>query len=219
VASLAAERGWDVVTTLGAAENRDGAGITRASLAGADVAIEFTEPSAAAANVRAAIRAGCPIVSGTTGWSDELPAVEAEVRERGGALFYAPNFSIGVSVFADLVARAAGALGRVPGFDAHIVEIHHAAKKDAPSGTARLIARGAAAALGREVPVTSVRVGAVPGTHEVIFDAPFEQMTLTHVARDRRLFADGALTAARWLVGRRGVFGMPDLIDSLTSRG
>jgi 4-hydroxy-tetrahydrodipicolinate reductase len=217
IAELAAARGWEVVATVEAAGNRGGKGITRESLAGADVAIEFTEPAAAAANVRAAVRAGCPIVSGTTGWTDDLPSVEKVVRESGGALFYAPNFSIGVSVFADLVARAAEAIGRVPGFDAHIVETHHAAKKDAPSGTARMLERGASAALGRSVPVTSIRVGSVPGTHEVLFDAPFEQISLTHIARDRRVFADGALAAARWLIGRRGVFGMSDLIHSLSS--
>jgi 4-hydroxy-tetrahydrodipicolinate reductase len=217
VAALAGERGWQVVATLGAAGNKDGSGITRDSLAGADVTIEFTEPAAAAANVRAAVRAGCPVVSGTTGWSDQLPSVEEEVRARGGALFYAANFSIGVSIFVDIVARAAEALGSVPGFDAHIVETHHAAKKDAPSGTARVLERGAATALGRAVPVTSIRVGSVPGTHEVLFDAPFEQIALAHIARDRRVFADGALAAARWLIGRRGVFGMADLIHSLGS--
>ena len=215
VAALAGERGWPVVATLGAAGNEDGAGITRDSLGGADVAIEFTEPAAAAANVRAAVRAGCPVVSGTTGWSDALPAVEEEVRKRGGALFYAANFSIGVSIFAEIVARAAEAVARVPVFDAHIVETHHAAKRDAPSGTAKVLEKAVAGALGRAVPVTSIRVVSVPGTHEILFDAPFEQIALAHIARDRRVFADGALAAARWLIGRRGVFGMADLIHSL----
>jgi 4-hydroxy-tetrahydrodipicolinate reductase len=217
VAALAGERGWDVVATLGPSGNKNGVGITRDSLAGADVAIEFTVPKAAAANVRAAVRAGCPVVSGTTGWAAQLAAIQEEIRKGGGTLFYAANFSIGVSIFADLVARAAEALARMPDFEAHIVETHHAAKKDAPSGTALLLERGAATALGRRVPVTSIRVGSVPGTHEVLFDAPFEQISLAHVARDRRVFADGALAAARWLIGRRGVFGMPDLIHSLGS--
>jgi 4-hydroxy-tetrahydrodipicolinate reductase len=95
-----------------------------------------------------------------------------------------------------------------------MVETHHTAKKDAPSGTARMVADRAAKALGREIPITSVRTGEVPGTHEVIFEAPFEQIRITHDARDRRVFAAGALTAATWLVGRKGVFGMNDLLGN-----
>ena len=215
IAELAAERGFRVVTTIASSHNDAGAGISRESLGNAEVAIEFTEPRAAAANVRAAVQAGYPVVCGTTGWADQLPAVKREVIEAGGALFYAANFSIGVSVFADIVARAATAFGRIAGVDAHIVETHHAAKKDAPSGTARMLEERASTLFGRTVPVTSVRVGSVPGTHEVIFDAPFEQVTLAHVARDRRVFAEGALVAARWLIGRRGVFGMQDLLHSV----
>ena len=98
------------------------------------------------------------------------------------------------------------------GFDAHLVETHHTEKKDAPSGTGRLLADRAGAAAGRTVPVTSVRVGQVPGTHELVLDAGFEQVRLVHEARDRRVFAAGALAAARWLVGRTGVFTMDDML-------
>lgn len=212
VAELAPDRGWDVRVSIDAAANRDGGGITRESLAGADVAIDFTTPAAAAANVRAAVKAACPIVVGTTGWYDELPALSAWVVENGGAMLTAPNFSLGVNAFQQVVETAARLLGSISGFDAHLLETHHSAKKDAPSGTALNLADAASEALGREIPITSIRTGSVPGTHEFIFDAPFEQIRLIHEARDRRVFAEGALVAARWLVGRRGVFTMRDVL-------
>lgn len=212
VAQLAEERGWPVVATIDAASNAGGVGITRERLGGATVAIEFTRAEAAPANVRACARAGCPVVVGTTGWDAEREAVERDVLLAGGAMLWSPNFSLGVNLFWQVAEFAARLVARVPGFDVHILETHHAAKRDAPSGTALELRRLSAAALGREVPVTSVRVGSVPGTHELLFDAPFEQMRLEHVARDRRVFAEGALAAARWLVGRQGIFTMRDLL-------
>jgi 4-hydroxy-tetrahydrodipicolinate reductase len=209
---LARERGFDVVARLDAAHNRDGGGITPESLRGAEVAVEFTEPSAALPNIHAALVAGCPIVVGTTGWYDALPLVTTEVARAGGALLWAPNFAVGVSIFERVVEEAARLAAAAPGFDTHIVETHHAAKKDAPSGTAQKLAQAARRGSGREVPITSVRTGFVPGTHELLLDARFEQIRLEHVARDRRVFAEGALIAARWLVGRRGVFQMRDVL-------
>ena len=212
LAALAPERGFRVVAELDPAR-ADYVGITRESLRGAQVAIEFTTPQAAPANARACAAAGCPVVVGTTGWYDQLPAVAADVERSGGAILTAPNFSIGVAVFDRVVAEAARLFAQLDGFDAHLVETHHAAKKDAPSGTAGALAKTASAALGRAIPVTSIRVGHVPGTHEVVFDAPFEQVRLVHEARDRRVFAEGALVAARWLVGRRGAFTMADVLS------
>jgi 4-hydroxy-tetrahydrodipicolinate reductase len=212
IASLALERGHEVVAIIGLERNREGRAITREGLGNADVALEFTEPDAALANVIACVRAATPVVVGTTGWYANLPLVIAEVERRGGALIWAPNFSIGVAVLtaaAELVSRS---LRDVPGFDAHLVETHHAAKKDRPSGTAAALSEAASRASGREIPITSVRVGHVPGTHELVFDAPFEQLRLTHEARDRRVFADGAIRAAEWLPGRRGVFTMRDVL-------
>lgn len=211
IAALAPERECDVVATLDAEQTRGG--ITRELLGGADVAIEFTTPAAAPANVRALLDAGCPVVVGTTGWYDALPALTAYARERAGALLWAPNFSVGVNLFQRVVAEAARLFATAPGFDAHLVETHHTAKKDAPSGTALALEQVAARALGRGIPITSIRTGSVPGTHEFIFDAPFETVRLEHVARDRRVFAEGALVAARWLPGRRGVFEMADVLD------
>ena len=215
---LAPERGWEVVARIGAAGNEGGRAITRESLSGADVAIEFTTPTAAAANAKAAIAAGCPVVVGTTGWQTELPALENWVRAQNGALLWAANFSLGVNAFTEVVALAAQLLGGIPGFDAHLVETHHAAKKDAPSGTAIALARAASDGWGRErerpIPITSVRMGFVPGTHELHFDGRFESIHLEHVARDRRVFAEGALVAAAWILGRRGVFTMRDVLHT-----
>lgn len=215
VRALAGDAGFDVVAMLG--ENDVAAtGPSLAQLTGAQVAIEFTVPAAAAANVIACAKAGVAVVCGTTGWDAQRSATEDAVREAGGALFWSPNFSIGVHVFARIVERAAAEMATLPErFDVLLIETHHAAKKDAPSGTARLLADRAMNALGREVPITSVRTGHVPGTHELVFDAPFEQVRLTHEARDRRVFAAGALTAAKWLVGqKKGVFGMNDLLGT-----
>jgi 4-hydroxy-tetrahydrodipicolinate reductase len=214
IQDLAPRMGWNVCATFDAGTSAGGAGITPQALNGADAAVEFTEPAAAAVNVRACVRAGCPVVVGTTGWYDALPEIEREVESSRGALLWAPNFSLGVNVLDELVRSAGDLLGAAGGFEAHIVETHHAAKKDAPSGTAAMLRRTLAGSAQREPGVTSVRVGSVPGTHEVVFDAPFEQLVLRHEARDRRVFAAGALTAAAWLIGRQGVFTMRDVLKA-----
>jgi len=213
VADLARERGGTVTALLGLSENQDGNALTRDRLGDTEVVIEFTEPAAAPANILAAIRAGYPVVTGTTGWADQLERVTRTVLELQGALVHAPNFSVGVNLFLALATVAGRVMQRAPQFDAHVVETHHAAKKDAPSGTAIALERAASSALGRSIPITSVRTGHVPGTHELSFDGPFEQIRLTHTARDRRVFADGALHAAEWVRGRRGVFTMRDVLD------
>lgn len=212
IAEMAKDRGWTVTTVLGEKENPDGSGITRESLKGADVAIEFTEPKSAARNARACVAAGCPVVVGTTGWYDLLDAVTAEVKKAGGALLWSANFSIGIQIFLDLARRAGSLVADIEGWDAHIVETHHTAKKDAPSGTAIVIEQAAREGLGRKVAITSIRTGSVPGTHELILDSQSEQLTLTHAVRDRAVFAAGALAAADWLVGKRGVFTMRDFL-------
>jgi 4-hydroxy-tetrahydrodipicolinate reductase len=213
IAPLATERGHVVTVMLGERENAGAAAISRRSLGEPDVAIEFTEPAAAAANVVACARAGIPVVVGTTGWYDQLDAVSAEVRQVHGTMFYAPNFSLGVAAISAAIDAVSRAIGDTRGFDMHLVETHHSAKKDQPSGTAAALARVAAGASGREVPITSIRMGHVPGTHELVIDGPFEQLRLVHEARDRRVFADGALTAAEWLIGREGVFTMRDMLQ------
>ncbi len=211
IEQLAPERGFDVVSRIDP-NGGDARQVTRASLNGADVAVEFSTPQSAAANIMALLDAGCPVVVGTTGWYQSRSDVEKRALETKGAILIAPNFSVGVAAFAEIVKEAARVLRTAPGFDAHIVETHHTAKKDAPSGTAASLRQVAADSLARDIPITSIRTGSVPGTHEFVFDAPFEQIRLEHIARDRRVFADGALLAAKWIIGRRGVFSMKDLL-------
>jgi 4-hydroxy-tetrahydrodipicolinate reductase len=212
LATLAPERGFRVVAEIDAS-SAESPTVSRESLRDAQVAIEFTVPEAAAANVRACVAAGCPVVVGTTGWYDALPSVRLEVEHAGGAMLTAANFSVGVAIFDQVVAEAARLFARIEGFEAHLIETHHSAKKDAPSGTAGVLAHSAESNFGQSIPITSVRVGSVPGTHELIFDAPFEQVRLVHEARDRRVFAEGALLAARWLVGRTGAYEMKDVLS------
>jgi 4-hydroxy-tetrahydrodipicolinate reductase len=212
VRTLAEDAGWEVVAFIG--ERDSAGGLSAGKFAGADVAVEFTEPGSAVANAEACVRARVPVVVGTTGWYDALPRLTKTVEQAGGALLWAPNFSVGVNLLLNL-ARDAGALMKGQnGFDAHLVETHHTRKKDAPSGTAIALARAVEEGLGREIPVTSIRTGSVPGTHELLFDAAFEQISITHVARDRRVFAEGALRAAAWLIGKRGVFTMSDVLKT-----
>jgi 4-hydroxy-tetrahydrodipicolinate reductase len=215
IAELAPQRGWEVVARIDAAEAN--AGITREMLATADVAVEFSVPHAAAANVRAIVAAGIPVVVGTTGWYDDFEAVKADVQSKNGALLTATNFSLGVNIFVQIARTAARLLASAPGFEAALVETHHSAKKDAPSGTANTLARAASEAMGRDIPITSVRTGSVPGTHEFIFDAPFEQIHIEHIARDRRVFAEGALVAAAWLVGKHGIYTITDVLGDGTA--
>jgi 4-hydroxy-tetrahydrodipicolinate reductase len=213
IRDLAVARGWTVAAFIGERESAGGANLDNSTLGGAQVAVEFTEPSAAVANIVATLRAGVPVVVGTTGWYDRLAEVSKVATDSGAALLWSPNFSLGVNVMIELSRQAGALMHDLTEFDAHIVETHHAKKKDAPSGTAIAIAKAASDALDRPVPTTSVRVGAVPGTHELIFDGAFEQLTLSHVARDRRVFAEGALAAADWLIGKRGVFTMRDVLN------
>lgn len=214
IAELAPSRGWDVVARLDEPEMK--AGITRDALCNADVVVEFTVPSAAPTNIKAIVAADYPVVVGTTGWYEQFDDVKQAVLDKNGALLTATNFSLGVNIFEQIVAQATRLLSKAPGFEAAIIETHHSAKKDAPSGTANTLEKAAAAGWGREIPITSVRTGSVPGTHEFIFDAPFETIHLEHIARDRRVFAEGALVAAGWLVGKKGVFTMKDVLGDST---
>ncbi len=213
VAGLAEVRGHTIHALIGGTENTAGRALTPARVKGADVAVEFTRPDAAVANLERLIDAGVPVVTGTTGWRDQLPRITAHVEQRGGALLHAANFSLGVHLFLraaqDLARRFAGH----PEFDAFILEEHHAAKLDAPSGTAReLQGRASAADPTRSFPITSVRAGATPGTHLLAYDGPYERVTLAHVARTREGFAAGALAAAEWLPGHHGVYTIEHML-------
>jgi len=214
--ALAGDRSVQVVARID--DVAAGTGITRALLGTAQVAIEFTEPDAAVANAVSCLQVGCPIVIGTTGWDARRHEVIDAVQRSQCAALWSPNFSLGVQLFLAIAEAAAHRLRAFSAFDTHIVETHHVGKRDAPSGTAIAIADTLERGLARRVPISSVRVGAVPGTHEVILDAPFEQIRLVHTARDRRVFADGALTAARWLASHRApaLYSMQDMLADIS---
>jgi 4-hydroxy-tetrahydrodipicolinate reductase len=179
----------------------------------ADVAIDFSAPDAVPSNVRRLAERGIDVVIGTTGWGAQEADVRREAEARGIGVVSAPNFALGVNLFVAVAERAAELMAAQPGFGAWIHESHHAAKRDAPSGTALLLeaamrSRGYA----RGIDMSSTRAGAIPGTHTVGFDAAGETITLTHTARDRSGFARGALEAARWVHGRKGWFTMRDVL-------
>jgi 4-hydroxy-tetrahydrodipicolinate reductase len=213
ILALAADRGVDIVRSY-ARETPVSADALAES--GVDVAIDVSVADAVRTNVDACLAAGVPCVIGTTGWHEHEESLRQHVATAAGGVLVAPNFSIGAVLFSHAVASAAERFSRALGFDAHIVETHHAMKADAPSGTARRLEHLAANARGTAIPVTSVRVGHVPGTHTLVLDAAFEQVTLTHDVRDRRVFADGALLAAHWMRGKHGWFVMDDVVLDLT---
>jgi 4-hydroxy-tetrahydrodipicolinate reductase len=217
IAALATTRGHSIQAMIGAGENAGGSALTRERLAGADVAIEFTRPDAAVANLERLIGAGVPTVTGTTGWTTELPRITRLVDQTGGALLYASNFSVGVHVFLRVARDLARRFTGHAAFDAFILEEHHATKRDAPSGTAHVLQAALRASdPARTFPITSVRAGAIPGTHTVTYDAPSESVTLSHMARSREGFAAGALAAAEWLPGHPGVHTFEEMLFGAT---
>jgi 4-hydroxy-tetrahydrodipicolinate reductase len=179
----------------------------------ADVAIDFSTAAAVAANARMLASRGVNLVIGTTGWTAEEDALRQELAQYPVGVVAAPNFALGVNLFIALAARAAEMLANRPEFGAWIHELHHRGKRDAPSGTAISI-RDTMQRSGYHsvIDVASSRVGAIPGTHTVGFDSPAETITLTHMARDRTAFARGALEAAKWIRGKRGWYGMADVL-------
>jgi 4-hydroxy-tetrahydrodipicolinate reductase len=184
-----------------------------AEVAGADVAIEFTVPHAVPANVEKIAAMSVPLVVGTTGWLEEMPRVRAAVERHGTGLIWSPNFSIGVNVFTKLVREAARLLANEPQYGAWAWEIHHITKKDAPSGTLiKLVDEMKSAGYTRAIDASSNRAGAHPGTHEIGFDSAADTITLRHSARSREGFARGALKAAQWIPGKRGVFEFSEVI-------
>ncbi|HLH44064.1 MAG TPA: dihydrodipicolinate reductase C-terminal domain-containing protein [Bryobacteraceae bacterium] len=184
-----------------------------AAARGADVAVEFTEPNAVVSNVETLAALGVSTVVGTTGWLSQMDRVRAAVERHGAALLWSPNFSIGVNVFFRLVREAARLLQSEPQYGAWAWEIHHAAKKDPQSGTLlKLLEEIRSAGYARPVDASSNRAGAHPGTHEVGFDSAADTITLRHSARSREGFARGALKAAQWLPGKRGIFQFEEIL-------
>jgi len=192
-----------------------------------DVAIEFSNPEAAHANIKLCLEKGWPVVSGTTGWLDHKVEIETLTAEKEGAFFYASNYSIGVNLFFQL-NKTLARLMRGQGYDLSITEIHHIHKLDAPSGTAITLAEGIETerddAEGwclmpeekeNHIPIISKREAEVPGTHVVNYDSEVDTIHISHVAHSRKGFALGAVISAEWLQNKKGVFGMEDMLGNL----
>jgi 4-hydroxy-tetrahydrodipicolinate reductase len=190
-------------------------GITRENFRGIDVAIDFSIPAAAVENIERISALGVNIVVGTTGWFEHLDHVRSVIEKNGTGLVWSPNFSIGVNAFFRLVAEAARVMANEPAYEAWAYEIHHSAKKDAPSGTLwKLVEEMKKAGYSRQIDVSSNRAGAHPGTHEIGLDSAADTITLRHVARSREGFAQGALRAAKWLAGKKGFYEFGDIVFS-----
>ena len=203
---------------VGAIVTSANAGDAARLLPGHDVAIDFSIPTAVPSHAAACAAAGVPLVEGTTGWQSEEAAVRRLVAERGAALVYGANFSIGVNLFYLVVSGAARLFRGLASYDPFIEEAHHARKRDAPSGTALVLRDILRRELGRhDVPVASTRAGHIPGTHRVGFDSAGDEIVLTHTARSREGCAAGALLAARWIAQRQeaGMHCFADVLDGV----
>ena len=215
VASLARAAGDEIGATLTSKDSARSIDEMAALLRGQDVAIDFSIGSAVVTHVEACMRAGVPLVQGTTGWKDHETDARRIVGEHTGAMVYGANFSIGVNVFYRIVEQAARLFGGLGQYEAFIEEQHHSRKLDAPSGTALKLKSLMAEYIKGPISIASTRAGHIPGTHRVGFDSAADQILLTHMARSREGFAAGALLAARWIVGRKGVFEFSEVIDEM----
>jgi 4-hydroxy-tetrahydrodipicolinate reductase len=205
VEAVAVREGWEVGPKLDIEDNPGGSGITAASMQGIDVAVDFSQPDAALPNIEAAARVGVHMVVGTTGWAAERSRVERIVLESGIGLVYAANFSVGMNLFFEIVAHAAQIVSKIPQYDPYLVEEHHRAKKDAPSGTALTLVELMKPYYANPG-VASIRAGFIPGNHAVGFDCEADTITFEHRARGRQGFAEGAILAARWVAGKKGFY-------------
>ena len=215
VGRLAIEQGHEIALTLDIEDADRSVEDVAKALRGCDVALDFSIADSVPKNAEACALAGVPIVVGTTGWLAQLPEVRSVVSDHDGALIYGANFSVGVQVFYRIAARAAELFRDLESYDGFIEEAHHKRKRDAPSGTAVQLHKIVAEELGHDVPVTSTRAGYIPGTHRLGFDSVADQISISHVARSREGFAAGALVAAKWIVGRKGVFEFSEVFDDI----
>jgi 4-hydroxy-tetrahydrodipicolinate reductase len=213
IETLAEEYGGVVALKLDEFNNAARELMTPEHFAEIDVAIEFTTPHTAVANILKLMELGVPTVVGTTGWLEHMPEVTAAVERHDGALVWSPNFSIGVNLFFAAVKQLASQMENFPEYGAWAWEIHHAAKKDAPSGTLKMAVRKMLdGGYTRTIDESSSRAGHVPGTHEIGFDSAADTITLRHTARGREGFARGALKAAQWIEGRKGLHEFGDIL-------
>jgi 4-hydroxy-tetrahydrodipicolinate reductase len=213
IIALAEQRGHTIHTVVHRTENPDGKALTGERLAGADVAVEFTRPDAVIPNLERLIELGIPVVTGTTGWAEDLPRITELVRQRGAALLHAANFSVGVHLFFRAARELARAFRDRDEFSVSIHEEHHQTKVDAPSGTALVLQRRLwAEEPGRKFPITSIRAGDALGTHTLRYQGQHETVSLSHVTQSRDVFAAGALSAAEWLPDHSGVFTFEQML-------
>lgn len=213
VEQFAPEYGFDVPLRLDVAENENGQGITRERFRGIDVAVDFSTPAAVLRDIECLSSAGVNAVIGTTGWTEQMDRAKAAVEKGRIGLVWSPNFSIGVNIFLRLVAEASRQFAPYKEYGAWAWEIHHITKKDAPSGTMlKMVEEMKRVDPDRHVDVSASRAGAHPGTHEIGFDSAADTITLRHTARSREGFARGALSAAKWVVGKRGWFEFSEVL-------
>ena len=200
-------------------------GIGNEVLALADVAIEFSKPEAAVENIKACFKAGVPIICGTTGWLEEKEVILQSINRTKNAFLYASNFSIGVNLFFAINKYVANMMNEQTQYDVRVEEIHHTAKLDAPSGTAISIAQDILKNIDRktkwtneksdnpsDLSIFSVREDPAPGTHSVFYDSTIDTIEIKHTAHSREGFAAGAVLAAEWILGKKGVFSMNDVL-------
>ena len=224
IEKILAERGHEVVLVVDADNSAE---LNAANLARADVAIEFTTPATACANIRTCLEHGTAVVSGTTGWTERLPEMQALCRQRGGAFFYASNYCLGVNLLFRLNRQLAAMIDRVGGYEVRIGETHHTQKKDAPSGTAITLAGDIIEGLDRKegwvrgqenmpydpkmLRIDSLRRGEVPGIHTVRYDSEADCITISHEAHSRKGFAIGAVLAAEYTKDHSGLLTIGDM--------
>jgi 4-hydroxy-tetrahydrodipicolinate reductase len=208
VAEVARQRGHEV-SVLCAADNPNGSALIPARLADVAIVIDFTTPHAVIPNVEACLRAGKNMVVGTTGWYSHLARVQELVSKAGAGLIFGGNFSVGVNLFYEIAKTAAAALKN--NYSGQIFERHHIHKKDAPSGTAMALQRVIRDACGTNLEITSFREGEVVGLHELVLNSEADRIYLCHDAKSRQGFAEGAVRAGEWLVGRKGFFDFKDV--------
>jgi 4-hydroxy-tetrahydrodipicolinate reductase len=217
IEQLAPHYGHTVAVRLDEANNGKGAGITAENFRGVDVALEFSVPGATLENVERLAALGVSLVVGTTGWFEHLARARAAVERGGIGMVWSANYSIGMNAFFQIVAQAARLFTGHADYGAWAREMHHAAKKDAPSGTLlKLVEEMKRAGYARPVSTAAIRAGAHPGLHEIGFDSASDTIVLSHTARSREGYARGALRAAGWLAGKKGFFEFREIVGQLS---
>ena len=214
VATLARKGGDEIGVVFSSSNTGQTVEEFSAHLKDHDAAIDFSIADAVLKNVEACARARVPLVEGTTGWSQPDRAKQL-VTEYDSALVYGANFSVGMNIFYRIVQTATDCFAKIDQYAPFIEEAHHSRKRDAPSGTALRLSELMLERYQRDIPIASTRAGYIPGTHRVGFDSEADQVLLTHAARSRQGFASGALLAAHWIVGRKGVFEFGEVIDQI----